>query len=247
MKAIADIHTSCKNCIFAIYDNLTQTDCGLNFIEKYKTKNISIVEAYDEDKEFYIINDKKCIGYRRENWLSNNGLAVNSTIAEKTAKFKELNHIDYIVIIDTKEFSFDDFVNTIESIRSSGIPPKKLYLIRHPSNTEFAYEKLEQLLNSLSYPWKIQTCIDESPFAYFINYIIMLNKDSRFVLTLNKCDQDVAKVILKANNIVHENLDQFIVVANSIKTSQMFSNSVYKYDKVTGQNLLGDEQNYILV
>ena len=56
METIKPIHTPCKDCTFAIYEGKTQNGCHLNLLEKYKNKNLEILEAYDEQKEFYIIN-----------------------------------------------------------------------------------------------------------------------------------------------------------------------------------------------
>ena len=85
MTSIPAIHTSCKKCVFAIYDNITQTGCHLDYIAKYREKNISILEAYDEQKEFYVIGDKKCPGYREDSWFKDNNL----TIEEKIDKIKK--------------------------------------------------------------------------------------------------------------------------------------------------------------
>jgi len=47
------LYTSCKDCKFAIYNEATQTGCQADQIERFGEENI--VEAYDEDKEFYVI------------------------------------------------------------------------------------------------------------------------------------------------------------------------------------------------
>lgn len=48
--------TSCKNCCFAIYENITQTGCELGRVDRFRSVN-KVVEAYDNDKEFYVIQD----------------------------------------------------------------------------------------------------------------------------------------------------------------------------------------------
>ena len=47
--------TSCKDCKFAIYEDKTQTGCEAGRAEAYMEKGMG-VEAYDKDKEFYVIN-----------------------------------------------------------------------------------------------------------------------------------------------------------------------------------------------
>ena len=55
------IHTPCKDCVFAIYDDKTQINCSQDCIDKYKKLDVPIVEVYDDDKEFYVIEGRKCI------------------------------------------------------------------------------------------------------------------------------------------------------------------------------------------
>ena len=47
--------TSCKDCKFAIYEDKTQTGCEAGRAEAYMEKGMGF-EAYDKDKEFYVIN-----------------------------------------------------------------------------------------------------------------------------------------------------------------------------------------------
>ena len=47
--------TSCRDCKFAIYEDKTQTGCEAGRAEAYMEKGMGF-EAYDKDKEFYVIN-----------------------------------------------------------------------------------------------------------------------------------------------------------------------------------------------
>lgn len=47
--------TSCKDCKFAIYEGKTQTGCEAGRAEVYMENGMGF-EAYDKDKEFYVIN-----------------------------------------------------------------------------------------------------------------------------------------------------------------------------------------------
>jgi hypothetical protein len=48
--------TSCKKCIFAVYEGKTQTGCKFDRIDKYSKQN-KVIEAYDDESEFYVIKD----------------------------------------------------------------------------------------------------------------------------------------------------------------------------------------------
>ena len=100
MQRIDTVHTPCKNCVFAEYDNKTQIGCHLDYIDRFKQSNIDIIEAWDEEKEFYIINKKKCVGYRENKWFASKGLG-DATLDAKIEFFNKNNFLHYLLIINT--------------------------------------------------------------------------------------------------------------------------------------------------
>jgi hypothetical protein len=58
--------TSCKDCVFAQYDGNTQTGCAADRLDLFRDQGY-IIEAYDEEKEFYVI-DCFCNYYRTPKW-----------------------------------------------------------------------------------------------------------------------------------------------------------------------------------
>lgn len=65
-KILSQIHTSCKNCVFANYtaDGLTQSGCKLGKIQDYKKAGIDILDVYDDELQFSVINGRVCLFYR---------------------------------------------------------------------------------------------------------------------------------------------------------------------------------------
>ncbi|NCA30639.1 MAG: hypothetical protein EBS93_07975, partial [Chitinophagia bacterium] len=122
-EQINKIHTPCKDCVFAKYQDNTQIGCELDYISKYKSKNIEILEAYDNNKEFYIINGKKCIGYRENKWFDQFDLKDNS-IEDKIKKFHELNSLDYLLVIDLKKINLEELEDILGQINTLEIKPK---------------------------------------------------------------------------------------------------------------------------
>jgi len=61
-------NTPCKDCVFAKYEEDTQTDCRLDLISKFKDQDVEIMEVYDEDKEFYVIKNRICHFFRPQKW-----------------------------------------------------------------------------------------------------------------------------------------------------------------------------------
>lgn len=244
MSTISQIHTSCKNCIFSIYENITQINCALNYIEKFKNKNIEILEAYDEEKEFYVINNKKCIGYRGKDWLEKNNL---NNIDAAITKFNESNKIHYLAIIDTKNIDFDTLYKIIKDISNQKLIPQRLYIIRYPDNDLFGIDKLQPVLDESKIPWKIHTAIsDDIPLEYFITTIINVHK-TRFAMIVNNYSNDIISILNKANNIVCENMESLMLLKNTDSSCYIFSTSVYKLLKVQGQNLLTDQIHHSIL
>ena len=58
MTEVSAISTICKNCLFAKYDKTTQVGCEFNRTETIDNHPVcELIEAQDEDKEFYILNN----------------------------------------------------------------------------------------------------------------------------------------------------------------------------------------------
>lgn len=244
MTTISHIHTNCKECVFAQYDQNTQIGCGLDYINRYKEKGVRVLEVYDSDKEFYVLNDKKCIGYRENKWLTNNNLSNDSDMLNRVSIYKETNTIDYIAIIDTKNLKLDDLINIFDQISYSKILPKKVFIIRYNDNENFKFENLKSILDNLQYAWKINTCVGDSTFSYFMDNIATFNKQARFVVSIIAPSDHISKVITTANDIVHNKLDTFMIVGNKDKTCLIFSSYVYKYGKYIGDNIFDNIDNY---
>lgn len=250
MSSISQIHTACKNCVFAKYEEKTQTDCALDYIAKYKEKNAEILEVYDEEKEFYVINNKKCIGYRENKWFEQYGLS-EAAVDEKISKFKELNHIDYLLVIDLNKFTketLDKFKSTIYNCK---IKPKKIIFIRYQSCKLFDYNVIQDFFHStnLKCKWRIQTMVDDSlKHSDILRNIVALNKGYRFVLSITDFTDNINTLIDKCDTIVHEELGVVIAIKNTQGSAILFSAPSYRWSLVVEKkNILKDETNYIIV
>ncbi len=58
------LETSCKNCIFATYQENTQIGCELNLLDRYT----EIDECFDDEKEFYVLRNTLCGSKRNSTW-----------------------------------------------------------------------------------------------------------------------------------------------------------------------------------
>lgn len=248
MSQINPIHTPCKQCVFAKYENITQTNCFLNYIDKYRNNNTEILEAYDDEKEFYIINGKKCIGYRENSWFEKKNMS-NATIEEKIQEYHSDNHIHYLLVINLDKYSYDDFDDLKNQILSLAMHPSKIIFIRY-QNKEPIYplEVIQNFIASanLQCKWRIQTMVDDSSYDDILHSIINLNKKYRFVFSLQKHYNNIKSIIDMANTIVYDNLDRFTIISNSSKTALLFSTPSYRFYLASERkNIFDYQENYI--
>ena len=251
MTNINTIHTACKNCVFAQYSDITQTGCSLNYIDKFKENAIEILEAYDNDKEFYIINNKKCIGYIENKWFKQFGLE-NATLEEKVNKYHETNFLHYSVIINLKNYSINDLEQLINYISLISIKPQKITLIRYrDADLKFKFDKIQTMLSkyNISVPWRIQTMLEnDRPYSDILHNFISINKD-RFVLSISEpvISKDIDKVIDYTNNLVYHEMKSFYIISNSNYSATIFPTSIYKFAAFNKENILEDKTKYHIV
>jgi len=247
---IHNIHTPCKQCVFAQYNGNTQKDCHLGYIEKYKTANISIIEAYDNEKEFYIINDKKCIGYRENKWFDGLDLEDDS-IQTKIDFYNQQNKLHYLVVVNLQFFNTESLDKLFKELSRCSVQPQKIILVRY-RNTKFPFEyaQIENIIkdNNINYQWRIQTMLDSSvPYEGVLHNTTNINQKYRFILSVSEPTESFAYLVDRANSIVHEQLDQFIILSNPNKTSILYSGAVYRFGIVHNENILQNFDKYTIL
>jgi hypothetical protein len=248
---INPIHTCCKRCVFAQYEEKTQTGCLLNYIDKYKNIGSEILEAYDEDLEFYIINNKKCLGYREDTYFKKIGMENNS-IDQKISHIKETSKLNYLCLVNLREFDNMQFNNLLEEFQNVSILPQKIIFIRYMDQSPlFEYHMIQDFLDktSINGQWRLQTMLStEMSNEQILHSTINLNKKYRFILSIEEADGCVSSIIEKANKIVYEDLGQFQIISTQHKKNKIFSTAPYRYSYIVKkQNLLMNDQNYIII
>lgn len=248
------VHTACKNCVFAIYNKQTQSGCELNYIDDFKKNNEEIIEVYDNDLEFFVINNKKCLGYRELSWFKGLGLE-DATMAKKKDYFLTNNHINYLLVIDLKDM--DSSLEALsKSILRCSYKPQKVILVRYTKDIEkFAFDVLDKFLrdtNLSSTPWRIQTMENnESKFEDILHTIISLNKKNRFIAYVRYKENEnyyLKEILLKANNIVYEQMKKFDIISDLEKRCVLFSAPSYRFGMlVLKKDIFQDNGHYTYI
>jgi len=111
------LRTSCKECIFSVYTDNTQTGCRADRLEKFETTG-RLIEAYDDDKEFYVI-DCLCNCFRPPTW--NGG---------KADLEKAINEIkpSFVIAVFLDQANEDSCRATLDSILSLDYDKDRIFI-----------------------------------------------------------------------------------------------------------------------
>lgn len=212
------LQTSCKECVFAIYDNNTQTGCVADRIVKFSDKAI---EAYDNDKEFYVIN-AFCNYYRKPSW---NGGVVDLD------RVKYESGLTFNIFIDCSYIDDDYSSRIIDFINGLDYHPKKMsitlfHTYDQPRDT---YSRVSNIYKSVNKKIDITTCLSKD--LYLHESLLQSNKTYHTVLHHELLNTNIFTII---NDKVNNDLVKFI--AASQNGVNLYSNIAYKIEFANKEN-----------
>jgi len=207
------IKTNCKNCAFAIYDSgaKTQISCVHNRIEKFGPK---VSEAYDEDKEFYVI-DRLCTYYRDLSW----GYTSNDI-----DKVKRESALSFDIILNCNNLTSDTELGVINFINSIDYYNEKINIILLHEHDYYNIVK-DQVANigrKINKPFAISTCYNIKEFMF---KLLRKTKNTYHALieSPTKCDPTILN---KLNDYVNIDMQRFIVASHN--ETKFVGNLTYK-------------------
>lgn len=120
----ASIKTSCKDCAFAKYEGDTQVDCLAGRLPAFGD---DVVEAYDLEKEFYVIT-RACNMFRPESWNS------GSPDLDKARKESE---VPFSLVIATDLLGDESLDSIVSDLNAVSYDKTKIQIIiAHPSSKD---------------------------------------------------------------------------------------------------------------
>lgn len=107
------VTTSCKECVFAEIDEakLTQTGCKLGRLDKFKKNKTEIIEAYDDELDFYVIT-RFCNTYREKDWAECQEVDLEIAVKEETKIL-----LNFIVVARSDD-TMEQLTDTLLGIKS---------------------------------------------------------------------------------------------------------------------------------
>lgn len=218
------VRTSCKNCVLAIYDNNTQTGCLVDRLNK-----LEHFEAYDEDKEFFVI-ERLCNYYRdeKEKYIVDG--------KPNLEKIKLESQISFDVFVNCNNIN-EEYKKRIISFYESTVSKYnenklKIHLISHSINKDEKHQIFD-MRQYIGNP-DISFVVD----LRLIHDKIMQTKNS-YHLFISKDNFPVTDFIYDSNILVNEEMKKAIVITDG--NFNAISNLAYKIES-TKKNIRDYEE-----
>lgn len=114
--------TPCRDCVFAQYDGTTQVGCAFDRLEKFRKQGIDIVEVYDNEKEFFVIQTA-CRAHRHKkgSWAMQHPGRERKEVCRK-----ELELAIEVVMVMGKDHTVEQVKTTVDSLLAQTLLPMKV-------------------------------------------------------------------------------------------------------------------------
>ena len=201
----AEATTSCKECVFAKFEEGTQTSCLTGRLDKFLELD-NVVEAYDNDKEFYVIT-RVCGGFRTQEWsdrlLDSHEHRINQLELETGLKFS--------VMIDIDELTEEGKANTLSWLSEVDYNREKIRIVLSDVNNGCAEEVVEfwNSIKALGYPTILMKSVHE--LARDMDGFPKMS-NTFYTCKITPTQRISSEVFKKVNSLVNINLANPVVI-----------------------------------
>lgn len=148
------VHTSCRDCIFAIYKDKTQTGCQMGRIEPFDQQG-AIIGIKDDEKEFFIINKRKCNAFQKQggDFARNFQQADWVNVAKKMLAVR----VSFFVLI----YDAAKLMETVDCILSQVRKPFQTFFVnlqKEEPTPDIHVKLLEKIGNAIT--WRMVSVVD---------------------------------------------------------------------------------------
>ncbi len=151
-QEIQELHTSCKNCIFATFDGKVQTDCKLGRIAAFQ-KLDNLVEAEDDEKQFFIVNGRYCNAHQPQS----GDFAKAFKPEDWVSTMKKMLALRLSILVVLEDGVDPQMLEpTCEAIKAQTLKPHQVIFVNNQSAvrpSEFHAKLFKQLSNEVT--WRL--------------------------------------------------------------------------------------------
>lgn len=222
------LETCCKNCCFAQYDkaNKTQIDCYIDQLKKFRKSNIEIIEAYDDEKEFYVIK-KLCNNFRDSPWaIVNLQNKLNIEILGKDykkfitdskliEKLKEENKFkcDLIIYLN-KDSIIDDLEKIVSSAKTSTVHPIKIIVINNKAPIKPS--QIEKACKDMPWAWTLEIILQDNTTKEECLSLIGRKLSGQYSIILDAGSELDSNLISNIDIYINEKMQILLLSENSL-------------------------------
>lgn len=213
--------TSCKDCVLAVYENNTQVSCFADRIDK-----VEYVEAYDNDKEFYVV-ERFCNYYRdnKEIYVNNGVPNIEKIKSECRVTF------DLLISCNNIDNEYEEKIKKIIETTKDAYDINKVKI--HFLYTIGTKENLDRIK-------KLQSFVPDSSVSYYSNQLffhtLLLKSIKSYHLFITKENVPDHDILNKINNLVNEQLKKLILIENN--GVKVISNLAYKITSIQNSSYI---------
>jgi hypothetical protein len=174
---LSQVHTSCKSCVFAKYENGEQVDCKLNKLQDYKNADIKIIDVIDEGNDgidrFYVIDGRFCMFYRNEQVMSPYPRDTWETMTKLQTKVPY-----HAIVIVNENTSLRDIKTSLYSLKNQEIQPNFVTIVNKQ------YAKFAETKEGIAPSVMLETLQDQEFHKFSLKNIYDKEIDDRSLVDL---------------------------------------------------------------
>jgi hypothetical protein len=212
MTELHVIHQACRDCVFADYDNRPdakpcQVGCLAKRLDVYRERG-EVVEAYDDQCEFDIVNGSVCTFFRDKNtlWAMERDQKDYLAQARKEVTIK----IDAIILCE-KGFGLDELKHTLDAIREQQTPFGSVYVVKNCETVRIGVLHAFMRKHGGGLNWNITDVLGEPKTAHTAVDEITPKLKGQFyaVMTAGACPQKT--FVSDIDVFVTEKMERFFI------------------------------------
>ena len=217
--------TACKYCIFSEKQGNLQTGCKYGNLEKFKNAGCEIIEAEDQDEQFFVIKNRLCMALRRSPW----GESLSDE--EKINKVRKdiTTRITCILVVKETENNIENIVKTFKSAIAQKIKFQNIHFILEKKSSI----KIGSLMNAIKpiecdIQWFVKQMVhDDFSFKDGIDEIVEKEKSvfSAIFFSGFSIPEDFVQSIDKS---INDDLNRFIMLKPYKENGLVFQNKSFK-------------------
>ena len=228
---IEQVHTPCKNCIFAVYKEKTQTGCKLGRTAKFQAAG-NLVEAEDTEKEFFIVNGRYCNAFQDPNSKFAKNFKPEDWVA--TMRKGIQLRLSVLVVLENAQH-YHDLDITAESLKNQTLPPHQVIFVNNQKTirpSEFHARLFKLLGNSIT--WRInQICEPNASKGRAIDHA-MTNVDGAFYTVIEPGFALPPDFIRELDVSLNDNMERFSLLLPHEGNCLTVQTSLHKHPFING-------------